>query len=558
MGTPNAPAKSFLQGTLLDFLLIALLWSIAVFLVNPVGEFPLNDDWSWSMTAKRLAEGHGYQPGSWSEMTLFTHALWGALFCLPSGFSFTALRYSTLALSLVGVFGIYALVRQLQRPRWLAIVCALTLVFNPLYFALSNSYMADVPFTTLVVFSALFFIRHLQKQNGIDLVLATTFALAATLSRQMGLCVPFAFGVALCLKHRLQRCCLFRAFIPALTCFIALVAYQYWLKATGKPPPNNIRTERLWAALSNPRKVPINLVYYGWCMLMYLGWFLLPVVVLTISRVRDLATSSRPNYPARIALFIFFAVSMARFMFIPSLMPVHNNVIIPQGIGPATLRDTFDLQLPHLPAWPTAFWFIVTALSLAGAAILIFNTFKNASAFLSKNFFAHPKPDTHVGIFLLLASLAYLMPFLLSGFFDRYLIPVTAFLAVGISALLIDRDVKFSHPKFIAAILLIIGSGFFAIVGTRDYLEWNRARWRALDHLVEQDSVKPEQIDGGFEFNGWNSFDDLSRTNSAQVAPLYIVSFGDIEGYNPISTNSYINWMPPREGQILVLKRNDN
>ncbi len=76
----------FSRGTVLDVVIIALLWTLAVLIVQPVGEFPLNDDWSWGMTVKRLVEGLGYQPGRWREMTLLSHTLWGALFCIPHGF----------------------------------------------------------------------------------------------------------------------------------------------------------------------------------------------------------------------------------------------------------------------------------------------------------------------------------------------------------------------------------------------------------------------------------------------------------------------------------------
>jgi hypothetical protein len=110
------------SGTFTDLLVISAVWLLATALANPLGDFPLNDDWAWGLTAKRLAEGQGYHPTDWTEMTLFSHAVWGALFCLPAGFSFTALRVSTLALSLAGTLGLYGLLRQLTPLPLLAIV----------------------------------------------------------------------------------------------------------------------------------------------------------------------------------------------------------------------------------------------------------------------------------------------------------------------------------------------------------------------------------------------------------------------------------------------------
>ena len=551
----SRPARVFARETLVDLITIASLWSQAVIIVQPIGEFPLNDDWSWSLTAKRLAEGGGYHPTGWTEMTLLTHALWGALFCLPNGFSFTALRFSTLVLSLAGTVAMYGLIRQLQRPRLLAVICAATLAFNPIHFALSNTFMADVPFTTLAILSALFFVRHLQKESDADLLIGTAFALAATLSRQMGLCLPLAFGVTLCLQHGLSRQWMIRAALPAIVCIVTLVTFQYWLKVTGKIPPNTLRTERLWAVLSDPMRIPLNVAYFGWSMLMYLGCFLLPITLPAILNRQRVASGSAPCLPARIALFFFLLACAARFFFVPSLMPVHNNVIIPQGIGPATLRDTFDLHLPHLPALPTVFWLLVTALSLLGAAILVFSTTRIIVELFPKGRFDRSRANGVAGVFFLLVAVVYLIPFLLSGFFDRYLIPVTAFLAAFLAASLEWRGFRIARGSWLAAILLLVGTGAFAIAGTRDYLEWNRTRWQAVHELLAQKEVKPENVDGGFEFNGWYKFDKAAQTNGGVTNATYVIAFGEIEGYEPVGRYGYQHWMPRFDGKILVLKR---
>ena len=548
-------AAIFSREMWIDLAAIGVLWFLSVLVARPVGEFPLNDDWSWAKTAKCLAEGGGYHPTGWTEMTLLTNALWGALFCLPHGFSFTALRISTLVLSLTGAFAMYALIRQLQRPRLLAVICGFTLAFNPIYFALSNTFMADVPFTTIALLSALFFVRHLQREGLADLLLATAFAIAATLSRQMGLCLPFAFGVTLWLKHGFQKPALIRAVLPALVCLICLMGFQYWLKATGKPPPNTMRTDRLVAALHNPVRIPLNVVYFGWSMLLYLGWFLLPVTLPAILNRRPAPPAAPPCLPARIALFAFVLISGGRLLFMPALMPVHNNVIIPQGIGPVMLRDIFELRLPHLPAWPTMFWLLVTALSLAGAAILVYETTRVLMDRFPKGRFDRTNEDGLLGAFFLLCAIIYLVPFLISGFFDRYLIPVTAFLAAFLAVSLARRDFKLAGLPRLAAGLLIAGTGIFGVVGTRDYLEWNRTRWKALDALLANDGVKPNNVDGGFEFNGWNMYDDFGRTNNATLTGTYVITLGEIPGYAPLTNYSYQHWMPPHQGKIFVLKR---
>jgi hypothetical protein len=61
----------------------------------------------------------------WQSMPLIAQVLWGALFTLPFGFSFLALRVSTAVLGAVGIVASYFLLRELR---------ASALALNPLYF----------------------------------------------------------------------------------------------------------------------------------------------------------------------------------------------------------------------------------------------------------------------------------------------------------------------------------------------------------------------------------------------------------------------------------------
>lgn len=69
-------------------------------MANPVGEFPINDIWSYTIAVKRLLVEGEFHPLSWTSATLLTHVLWGSLFCKVFGFSFTTLRCCNLLTSL--------------------------------------------------------------------------------------------------------------------------------------------------------------------------------------------------------------------------------------------------------------------------------------------------------------------------------------------------------------------------------------------------------------------------------------------------------------------------
>ena len=164
--------RLFQHSTTIDFITITFLWSLAIIIVNPSGNFPLGDDWSFGIAVKRLLEEGSFRPTGWTSPTLVTQVLWGALFCIPFGFSFEALRLSTLVLSLMGIFSIYLLIRYIYiyqpHPRWLALLVALVIAFNPIYFNLSYTFFTDVPFTAFMAMSLLFFIRSLRSESNVD------------------------------------------------------------------------------------------------------------------------------------------------------------------------------------------------------------------------------------------------------------------------------------------------------------------------------------------------------------------------------------------------------
>src|SRR5271157_3667611 len=78
--------------------MLVTIWGLVVLAIDPVGDFPLNDDWSYGLAVKYLVVDGHLRFTDWLSVPLITQVLWGALFTLPLGFSFTALRFSTLVL----------------------------------------------------------------------------------------------------------------------------------------------------------------------------------------------------------------------------------------------------------------------------------------------------------------------------------------------------------------------------------------------------------------------------------------------------------------------------
>ncbi len=105
----------------------------------------------------------------------------------------------------------------------------------------------------------------------------------------------------------------------------------------------------------------------------------------------------------------------------------------------------------------------------------------------------------------------------------------------------------------------------FGVIGTRDYMSFNRVKWDALSFLIEKEKIPVEKIDGGFEFNEWHlshqnilvMTDDSSKKGRfwPVVDDEYIVTVTEIEGYDVYKEFKYRRWLPPRKHSINVLKR---
>src|SRR5690349_10444134 len=94
----------------------ALLWGLAAAIVNPSADFPLIDDWSFASTVRHLLQHGDFRPAGWTAMPLITNIAWGSLFCIPAGFSFNALRLSTLTAAFLGVVCVYFLEIDVGQP----------------------------------------------------------------------------------------------------------------------------------------------------------------------------------------------------------------------------------------------------------------------------------------------------------------------------------------------------------------------------------------------------------------------------------------------------------
>ena len=534
-----------------DILFLSGIWILIFILINPFHDFPLNDDWSFSLTAKYLVEDGVYLPQDWLAFPLLTQALWGALFCLPFGFSFSALTVSTLALGLAGILFTYLLTLEISGDRRFSVLAGLLIATNPLYTHLSLGFMSDVPFYAFFVSSVYFYMLSYKRKNRIYLFAGVLLAIMAMFIRQYGLIIPIAF----LLFEILSRKKTFRGirwlhFATVILFIAALTIYNRWLAATDRLP------EMYWS-VKNLSTFSTTLEDYVWriytrvgLVILQTGLWLFPLLLAGVVASFSLI---RKNYKILVIILVVFIPPMIRMLL---TIPGGNN-FYDLGLGVLTTRDFFIEYIPPDIFSVPWIWYVIWPLSFAGG--LMFVLLISVKVIHFWKLIRAAKMATS-DFYLIAGLISFLLFILYMGisminftYFDRYilcLLLMTIILIIPQKSLL---PKKIKWPVYIAIIFLIVQLSF-SIAANRFYLDWSRNKWMAARELMEQ-GVPAEKIDGGHEFNFWHGaeFDKYGRWNTDNYD--YVICFIELDGFQTIQRYPVSGSLSGNVNEILLLKR---
>jgi len=558
------------RADLRNLIVITVGWIIMIALVNPIGDFPLNDDWIYAEATRSIVRTGDFRLHS-AIMNLISHALWGALFCLPFGCSFTVLRFSTLTLGLGGIFALYALIREIGGDARVALLGAATLAINPLYFDLANSFMTDVPFVSLLLVAIYFIVRGLRRQSNLHLAIGVTASFAAMLDRQSGLAVLLGFAIAYPSRNGWKPTTLLIGIVPAALGVALQVAYQRWLTGTGRG------SEVLFTGNLIPSSLPLFIwrsLRHSAAAAPYIGLFALPVVIARAVEAWRGSGGRRDRWARLVCAALgplLFGALVWRGMLIPSL----PNVLIKSGLGPLTLRDTFILSVNDPGSSPgvDGFWLVVSALGVVGCCSILYEMAVIVSATATLRGREYFGRQAWLYCLLVMTALAYWGAMLVAVeqigvLYDRYLVPLIPLVIVSLIAARQAVDTGGSGVDYRAwaplpttlQLALLTCFAAFSIAATHDYLAWNRSRWLALRWLMAEAHVAADRIDGGPEFNGLLLYDPKYQRRKGKsfwwvVDDEYVITSGPLPGYKEYRRYPFDRWLPFPGSSIFVLRR---
>jgi len=514
---PPAGVRDADESSGISLTVVLGLFIVVIAIVNPFREMPYDDDWAFSETVKHFLETGHYRLNAWLAPNMPFQTMWGALFCLPFGYSFSALRVSTIVLSVIGLVAFRALALEQGLSRGASDLLTFCLASSPLVFKLTLTYLSDLPFLAMTLVSILLYTRALRNERWLDWVAASVAASATIFIRQFGMAILGGLAIVwLCDRRRFARFGQYfaGAVLPTLSTLWQL--QQGWYQSNWAQTLLLHRQRAFFWGGSFLKDLPWRIPV----LVEYIAWFLLPVALaaalavwrlpLPKSSDRDssgeAASPGASKFPSRIRLsaelggwLIMFVASIAYgalVLGVPWLMPY--------------LPWFFEIlkilgRKAELPA---------TVLTIAGG--VLFAHFLARRYLVSAN-----RPRLEQGLLDAATFVSLLMALVFFVFGDKDVLIFLPLAAIALGKQVEPVLLRHRRGVFAVCLLLLVGTA----VWTREDLCRNQAVW-TLAARLHASGVPSEDIFAGWEWYGYHHFEEYARS----VPPVATTEFADFFG----------------------------
>lgn len=604
--TAGAPEKiSPLANFSRPVLVICLFWFAMAAFVGVQGNFPLNDDWIYAEGVKHFLDTGELRLLACAPACLF-HLIFGAAVCKVFGFGHETLRCVGVFWALIATLGLYGCMRELRMRQLPALLFALTFAANPMTVNLAFSFMTDTPAFSLTILYAYFCIKGMRRKSEINFVLATMALIAGSLVRQ-NLALMAGVNALLLLTLWCRRRNSWTLLVGMVALPIATgVLADKWMMATSDFTPlyvwyKGMVTSAVRDILRAPSKMFFPLLQIAGQLLCYVGLFCLPILIgfhrQLVGIFHPAAKPSTGRIPAQQQMSAgWFALSAAVITYAltqcvivsKKLMPFNQNLLRIPAVGAHTILGINHANLPNrareiLTGVSGLAGFLLGALLGNGFQRAVVNGFRVCRSIVLKRpgtsgeaFEKRVRKSATALFVFVFCAMQYAFVMLQATFSDidrYYLFPfVSTTLCLALSWRWLS--VKLSKPVLVIAVAALTIYSVYSAAACQDQMAWNRARWQALTALEEQ-GVKPEQIDGGAEYNYysnpqlfknlklWPTWYDLTHRGDPPRDQWrwwsvdredYIVSFSPVPDFEVIDKREYWSALCGRR-EILTLKR---
>ncbi|MGH2551773.1 MAG: glycosyltransferase family 39 protein, partial [Thermomicrobiales bacterium] len=470
---------------------------------------------------------------------------WGALVATIFGMSLGVVRVSTMVMVALGALALYALLRELGVSRGRSALGSAAYLFNPLSFILAYSFMTDPFLTALIIGSTYFYVRGL-RHDRIDtrfVVLGSTIAACAFLTRQQGALVPLAVVTNLVLTRRLwfnRSSVQLFAKVVAIP-IAAVIGYYLWLRWFNDVPDvqESFADEAKEAGISGAWLLTRNLTFI---MLMYLGFFALPLVIGSANGLlRSLRSLSHVSTFILAGWLGALGIGLSVYAGADKRWPYVPQFVGAGGLGPPDVVGSRPRVFNgNFFDWATIACAIaailVAVLVSRGASLPVSSERRGAGIVLA------------IGLWQIAGVLPPSFHYIRRGFsLDRYFLPL---LPIVICLLLwATKDLRLFQPIAWGVVAVF---ALFSVAGTRDYLVYLDTVWDVANdaHLA---GAPLTSIDAGAAWDGYHLYSyglDNGITRAKTRGGPWWTTF-----YGKATDSTYIVSAKPKKGYLVVWRR---
>ncbi|HZS08532.1 MAG TPA: glycosyltransferase family 39 protein [Blastocatellia bacterium] len=526
-------------------LLIAGFFACACLLVSPLRDVPVNDDWTYAWGVENLLRTGRVAVLDWSSNYPILQTFWGGLFSLPFGFSFGALRLSTVALAVIGCAALYLTLRELDLDRHRSLAGALLLAANPVFFVLSFSFMTDVPFLSLMNLAMLCYVAGVRRERQALLWVGGLFAAGAFLSRQIGIIIPLAMLPYLLRKEGGWPGFIRRLLPPAASLLGIGLVWLWLVKSLGR---TTVMAEKLQGlpfltSLGPARYFQINLR-----LLFEVAFSVFPLLLAAITL--------RPRrWAVAIILSAMGGAGLLWWCFGEVQSPVSDGMIWSLK-ELADVRGLIQGEL-NVPGPAHRFSLAARLLMLISTAVLIAGTARLC-------FITRGRMSQAARVVMTLGVLQLGLINAMWFYYDRYYLVLLPSLIC--LCLKLTLNAGFSKVVAFGGVALL---AFVSISGTWDVLRFNQACAEAFNYL-RATGVPAAEIDAGYSLTGWTLYahpenlapgqtpaEDVPWVTSGKELP-YVISNTPLPGYETLKEISWKGSLWAVSNRIYVLHKQDH
>ncbi len=152
-------------------------------------------------------------------------------------------------------------------------------------------------------------------------------------------------------------------------------------------------------------------------------------------------------------------------------------------------------------------------------------------------------------------------PFVITDFFDRYILYALPFLFMWMYLTLYDgarNPVTERIAVTLSAFCIVLG-----VCAAHDYFAWNKTRWAVIELAENHHGANPGNMDAGFEYNGFYNHPTRGGQPPGKrwwwvIDDEFLVSFSIKDGYHSLESLPTGVWLPSNPQSIYLLRKNSD